>query len=74
MINEEEHGFVDENEQTVLKYALVEFNEETEADWTMADLDFIVSFPGPLTIQWYDTFNVYVQRVLQKLEEGKLTL
>jgi len=70
---EEEHGF-DETENTILKYALEEFNEEKELGWTMGDLDFIVTFPGPLTQNWYDEFNVYVQKVLTKINEGTLTL
>ena len=70
---EEEHGF-SEDENAVLQYALDDFNEETGLDWTMGDLDFIVSFPGPLTRNWYDQFNVYVQRVMDKIKEGTLTL
>ena len=73
MIEEEEHGF-NEDEDTVLKYALEEFNDDTELDWDMDDLDFIVSFPGPLTRDWFDEFNVYVQRVLDKIDAGTLTL
>ena len=70
---DEEHGFA-EDENIVLKYALEDFNEKTGLSWTMSDLDFIVSFPGPLTRNWYDEFNVYVQGVMKKLEEGTLTL
>lgn len=73
MIEEEEHGF-DEDENIVLQYALDDFNEKTGLDWTMSDLDFIVSFPGPLTRNWYDQFNDYVQGVLNKINEGTLTL
>ncbi len=71
--NSNEDGF-DEDESIVLKYALEEFNAKTELGWTLTDLDFIMSFPGPLTRNWFDYFNTYVQSVLQKLEEGKLKL
>ena len=70
---EEEHGFA-EDENEFLKYALEEFNEDKGLDWSMSDLDFIVSFPGPLTLNWFDEFNVYVQKVLDRIEEGTLTL
>jgi len=70
---EEEHGFADD-EIDVLKYALDDFNEDKKLSWTIGDLDFIVSFPGPLTRNWYDQFNVYVQRVVDKIKEGTLTL
>ena len=73
MIEAEEHGF-EKDENTVLQYALDDFNDETELGWTMGDLDFIVSFPGPLTRNWYDQFNGYVQGVLNKINEGTLTL
>lgn len=64
----------DKDEEVVLTHALIEFNEKTGLGWTIGDLDFIVSFPGPLTRSWYDEFNMYVQNVLKKLEEGTLTL
>ena len=70
---EEEHGF-DEDEQSVLRFALEEFNENRELTWNMSDLDFIVSFPGPLTKNWYDEFNIHVDSVLKRLREGTLTL
>jgi len=73
MIEEEEHGFPDD-EIDVLKYALKDFNDDTGLDWTLGDLDFIVSFPGPLTRNWFDQFNVYVQGVMNKIKEGTLTL
>ena len=73
MIEEEEHGF-DEDEQSVLRYALEEFNENRELKWNMSDLDFIVSFNGPFTKKWYDEFNIHVESVLHRLAEGKLTL
>jgi hypothetical protein len=67
-------GFDDEDEQALLKYALEDFNEQTGLGWTMGDLDFIVSFPGPLTRNWYDLFNTYVESTLKKIQEGTLTL
>jgi len=70
---EEEHGFADD-EIDVLKYALEDFNADTGLDWTMGDLDFIVSFPGPLTRNWYDQFNGYVEGVRNKINDGTLTL
>ena len=66
-----EDGF-DKDEAMVLKYALVDFNHATGLGWTMGDLDFIVSFPGPLTKSWYDKFNIYVQGVIDKFQEGIL--
>ena len=70
---DEESSF-DKDELSILKHALIEFNEKTGLGWTLGDLDFIVSFPGPLTRSWYDEFNAYVQNVLKKVEEGTLTL
>jgi len=69
----EEPSF-NEEENIVLKYALEDFNEKTGLSWTMGDLDFIVSFPGPLTLNWYDEFNIYVENVLKRVKEGTLTL
>ncbi len=58
----------------VLKHALVAFNKDTGLEWTMSDLDFIESFPGPLTISWYDKFNTYVVDTIKEIEEGKITI
>ncbi len=80
--NENENEFIeididdgfDKDEAVVLKHALVAFNKDTGLEWTMSDLDFIVSFPGPLTISWYDKFNTYVVDTIKEIEEGKITL
>ena len=80
--NENENEFIeididdgfDKDEAVVLKHALVAFNKDTGLEWTMSDLDFIVSFPGQLTISWYDKFNTYVVDTIKEIEEGKITL